>query len=70
MCLAILPGYQDEVCLADPHAFLVHSEHVLEHKLLPRHEWNLDNVAQVFDILQLVFALEIRAVKPWLSCPS
>ena len=70
MGLAILPGYENEVCLTDPVAFFVHSEHILKDKLLPRHERNLYDLAQVFDILQLVLTFEKWAVKPWLGCPS
>ena len=35
MRLAVLSGYKDQVCLADPVALLVHSQHVFEDKLLP-----------------------------------
>ena len=70
MSLAILPSHENEVCLADPHAFLVHSEHVLKHKLLPWEQGYLYDLAEVFNILQLVSTLERWAGKPWLSCPS
>ena len=70
MRLSILSGYENQVCLTNPHAFLVHSQHVLEDELLPWHQGHLNDVAKVFDILQLVFALEKWTVKPWLGCPS
>ena len=57
MGLTILTGYQNQVCFANPHALLVHGEHVLQHELLPWHKWHLDNLTKVFYILQLVFAL-------------
>jgi hypothetical protein len=70
MSLAILSSHENEVCLTDPHAFFVYSEHVLKNKLLPRHERNLYDLTEVFDILQLVLTLEKWAVEPWLGCPS
>ena len=43
--LAVLSSDKQQVCLANPHALLVHSQHVLENVLLPRQQWNLNNLA-------------------------
>ena len=70
MSLAVLPSHKDQVCLTDPKTFLVHSEHILEHKLLPWEQGYLYDLTEVFNILQLVLTLKKWAVKPWLGCPS
>jgi len=57
MGLAVLPGYQDQVCLANPVALFIDREHIFENKLLPRHQRHLYDLTEILDILQLVFAL-------------
>ncbi len=57
MGLAVLPGYQDQVSFADPVALFIDREHIFENKLLPRHQRHFYDLAQILNILQLVFAL-------------
>jgi len=70
MGLTILPRHQNQVCLTNPHALLVHSEHVLKHELLPWEQWHLHDLTEVFYILELGFTLEEWTVKPWLGVTS
>lgn len=70
MSLAILTSHKNQVCLANPVTFFVHSEHVFKHELLPRQKWHFYDLTEMLDILQLVFAFEKWAVDSGFCCPS
>ena len=70
MSLAILPRHQDQVGLAYPVALGIYSQHVSQAELLPWQKRHLDQVSEFNYVIYLGFALEVRAVKPRLGCPS
>ena len=48
----------------------VNAEHVLQYMLLPWEKWHLNNLTEVFYILEFISTLERYGLKPWFSCPS